>query len=140
MAIEIEWKTLDSDSEEWDHRRVLYAYVDPYTDQLIYLGMAWHRTVKQRFRDRDKNALRDFIVDELGLDSVKVLVGSIWMEGRLTRQLLSDVESLLIKRLQPTGNIKCRLGRISRPGMRLECRQEWPHRRSRFVDIRPRIL
>jgi hypothetical protein len=140
MPIEIDWKTLDADSEEWDCRHVLYAYVDPRTNQILYVGMAWHRTVKQRFRDRDKNALRDFIVDELGIDSVKVLVGSIWMEGRLTRQLLSDVESLLIKRLQPAGNIKCRATRILRPGMRLECLQEWPHRRARFVDIRPRIL
>lgn len=139
MSIEIEWKTLLPDSEEWDHRHVLYAYLDPYTDQIIYLGMAWRRTVRQRFRDRDKNALRDFVLDELALDGVKVMVGSIWMEGRLTRQLLSDVESLLIKRLKPAGNNKCRSTRISRPGMRLECLEEWPHQRSRFIDIRARL-
>ena len=135
MSIEIQWRTLLPESKEWNHRHVLYAYLDPNTDQILYLGMAWQRTVRQRFRDRDKNALRDFLTDELGLEGVKVLVGSVWMKGRLTRQLLSDVESLLIKRLQPAGNIMCRSSRISRRGMRLECFQEWPHERTRFVDL-----
>src|SRR5262245_54190719 len=139
MSIKIEWKTLLSDSEEWDHRHVLYAYVNPHTDEIIYLGMAWHRSVRQRFRDRDKNALHDFFLNDLEIEGVGVIVGSICMEGRLTRQLLSDIESLLIKRLQPAGNIMCRSTRISRPGMRLECFEEWPHQRSRFLDMRPRL-
>ena len=54
MSIKIEWKSLLSDSEEWDHRHVLYAYVNPHTDEIIYLGMAWHRTVRQGFRDRTR--------------------------------------------------------------------------------------
>lgn len=139
MSINIEWKTLLSDSEEWDHCHVLYAYLNPHTDEIIYLGMAWHRTVRQRFRDRDKNALHDFFLNDLGIDGVGVIVGSIHMEGRLTRQLVSDIERLLIKRLRPAGNIMCRSTRISRPGMRLECSQEWPHQRSRFFDVRTRL-
>jgi hypothetical protein len=134
MSIGIQWKTLLADSDEWHHRHVLYAYLNPLNDEILYVGIAWHRTVRQRFMDRDKNALRDFLLDELGLDEVKVIVGSVWMDGRLTRQLLSDVESLLIKRLQPAGNIMCRSGRISRPGMRLECFEQWPHQRFRFLD------
>jgi hypothetical protein len=132
-------KTLLSDSEEWDHRYVLYAHLNPHTDKIIYLGMAWHRTVRQTFRDRDKNALHDFFLNDLGIEGVVVIVGSIYMEGRLTRQLLSDIESLLIKRLRPAGIIMCRSTRISRPGMRLECFQEWPHQRSRFSDVRTRL-
>jgi hypothetical protein len=135
MSIEIQWRTLLAESEEWNHRHVLYAYLNPNTDQILYLGMAWQRTVLQRFRDRDKNGLRDFLAHEFRLDGVKVLVGNVWMEGRLTRQLLSDVESLLIKRLKPAGNIMCRSTRISRRGMRLECYHEWPHHRTRFVDV-----
>ena len=101
MSIEIKWQELLPDSQEWDHRHVLYAYLNPHTAEIIYLGMAWHRTVRQRFQDGDKNALRDFFLNELGLEGVKIIVGSIWLEGRLTRQLLSDIESLLIKRLRP---------------------------------------
>ena len=118
---------------------VLYAYVNPHTDEIIYVGMAYHRTVRQRFRDRDKNALHDYFLNELEIEGVEVIVGSIYMEGRLTRQLLADMESLLIKRLQPAGNIMCRSARICRPGMRLECSQDWPHQRSRFFDMRTRL-
>jgi len=134
MAIEIEWKTLLADSKEWHHTHVLYAYVHPDTGAILYVGMAWYRTVRQRLTDRDKQALFDFFWNELGLSGVDVRVGEVWMDGRLTRQLLSDVESLLIKRLQPAGNIMCRSSRISRRGMRLECLNEWPHERTRFVD------
>jgi hypothetical protein len=134
MAIEIEWKTLLPDSKQWNHTHVLYAYVHPDTGDILYVGMAWHRTVGQRFTDRDKQALFDFFSNELGLSGVDVRVGEVWMDGRLTRQLLSDVESLLIRRLQPAGNIMCRSSRISRGGMRLKCLNEWPHERTRFVD------
>ena len=72
MSIEIKWQELLPDSQEWDHRHVLYAYLNPHTDEIIYLGMAWHRTVRQRFRDGDKNALRDFFLNELGLEGVKL--------------------------------------------------------------------
>ncbi len=135
MSIEIEWRTLSAASKEWHHNHVLYSYLDPHTDRILCVGMAWRRSVKQRFTDRDKRSVFDFFHDELGLDVVKVQVGEAWMEGRLTRQLLSDIESLLIKRLKPIGNIMCRVTRISRQGMRLECFHEWPHERTRFVDL-----
>src|ERR1700730_15060678 len=134
MSIEIQWKTLSPESKEWHHRHVLYAYLDPDTDEILYVGMAWHRSVRQRFTDRDKQSLFHFLFDQLRLDGVKVLVGSVLMEGRLSRHLLSGVESTLIKRLKPAGNIMCRSTRISRRAMRLECFHEWPHERARFVD------
>lgn len=134
MGMEIEWRPLLEDSKEWNHRHVLYAYLNPYNNEILYIGLAWCRTVRQRFRDRDKNSLRDFLIDDLALPGVQVLVGDVVMEGRLTRQLLSDVESLLIKRLKPIGNIMCRSSRISRPGMRLKCLHQWPHKRNSFID------
>jgi len=106
----------------------------PYNDEILYIGLAWRRTVRQRFRDRDKDALLDFFLHDLELSAVKVLCGEVIMAGRLTRQLLSDVESLLIKRLKPVGNIMCCTFRISRPGIRLECFHHWPHERITFVD------
>ena len=134
MAIEIKWKTMLADSKEWYHTHVAVRLVHPDTGDILYVGMAWHRTVRQRFTDRDKQALFNFFSEEFGLADVDVRVGEVRMDGRLTRQLLSDVESLLIKRLQPAGNIMCRASRISRRGMRLECLNEWPHQRARFVD------
>jgi hypothetical protein len=72
---------------------VLYAYVHPDTGDILYIGMAWHRTIRQRFTDGDKRPLFDFLSNEFGLNGVDVRVGEVWMHGRLTRQLLSDVES-----------------------------------------------
>jgi hypothetical protein len=86
--------------------------------------MAWHRTVRQRLKDRYKKALRDFFLDELGREGLKVIVGIIRLEG-LTDPTLSDTDSLLIKD-RAGGNVMCRSTRISRSGIRLQCFQEWP--------------
>jgi hypothetical protein len=53
---------------------------------------------------------------------------------RRSSELLADVESLLIKRLQPLGNIQCTESRISRPGMRVRCSGEWLSKRAGFYD------
>jgi len=38
MSIEIEWTELHPDSPEWDHRHVLYAYLNPHSTEIIYLA------------------------------------------------------------------------------------------------------
>jgi hypothetical protein len=100
MGIKIKWKAIGPRSEWWDYSHVLYAYLDPATDQIVYIGLAYHRTVRQRFNDRDKDALFKFL-NKRGIREVEVLAGDLRFEGRLTKQLLSDIESLLIKRLRP---------------------------------------
>ena len=134
MGIKINWEKLGPQSEGWNYRHVLYAYLDSRDNEIVYIGLAWHRTVHQRLKDTDKHDLFEFFRDELGIRSVTILVGDVEMDGRLTRQLLSDVESLLIKRIKPAGNIMCRRSRITRPGMRLQCEKHWPHKRLRFID------
>ncbi len=42
-------------------------------------------------------------------------------DGYLTRQLLLDVESLLIMRMQTRSNMMGKKSRISRPGLCVEC-------------------
>lgn len=63
-------------------------------------------------------------------------VGMIdWGEGaRYSLEKLADVESLLIKRLRPRGNIMSLNNRICRPGVRVLCGGNWPHTRATFVD------
>ena len=48
--------------------------------------------------------------------------------GRYNPEKLADVESLLIKRLRPRGNIMSINTRISRPGIRVLCDGNWPHK------------
>jgi hypothetical protein len=54
------------------------------------------------------------------------LVGHPATEGVLTRQLLADIESLLIFHLQPLWNSQnTRTRGISRPGMVVTCTGDW---------------
>ncbi len=52
----------------------------------------------------------------------------------MTRQLLVDVESLLIYEVKPWGNIQAQSSRIQRPGLMVECRGAWPLRKRVFQD------
>jgi hypothetical protein len=75
-------------------------------------------------------------LDQRGMDAHAVLVGDVELAPgrRLSRELLADIESLLIKRLRPAGNIQAIRSRISRPGLDVTCEGDWPHERRRFLD------
>lgn len=139
MEIDIEWTRLGPRSEGWRTTRCLYAYCNPANDQILYIGKADGPTVRQRFTATDKESLFEYLEKEHGIDTddVDVILGDLIMaEGsRLTRELLADVESLLIKRLKSVGNVSSKQSRISRPGLVVRCHGQWPHPRSRFVDI-----
>jgi hypothetical protein len=137
MEIEVEW-SLASDSE-WEQTGCLYAYLHPETDEILYIGKADGKTVRQRYTAANKKDLFDYFKDELGVeaDDLNAIVGNVWMDEnrRLSRELLADIESLLISRIQPPGNIQKREARISRPGMVVTCTgQAWKHDRTKFVD------
>jgi hypothetical protein len=90
-------------------------------------------------RIRTPTRRRDFadIARRYDIDDIRVLHGQLFGENgtRRTSELLADVESLLIIRLQPFGNIQCTTSRTSRPGLRVHCLGDWPLKRSRFHDV-----
>ena len=94
MQVDVEWTSLCSPANDvrWDYDRCLYAYTSPQ-GEIIYIGMAWNATVDQRWIG--KRGLWQFLADE-GVRECAILLGEVYVQGRLTRQLLSDVESLLI--------------------------------------------
>jgi hypothetical protein len=64
-----------------------------------------------------------------------VLVGEFHYRDRLTRELVADVESLLIALLRPPGNISATCTRIARPGLRVRCTgTHWPSVSRYFID------
>ena len=82
----------------------------------------------------DKDALFDFLA-KAGISSHQVLVGEIAYEGRLSREMVTDVESLLIAGLRPRGNIAAIGSRIARPGLSVRCiGKDWPSEFRHFVD------
>ena len=81
MGIKINWEKLGPQSEGWNYRHVLYAYLDSRDNEIVYIGLAWHRTVHQRLKDTDKHDLFEFFRDELVIRSVTILVGEWkWMD------------------------------------------------------------
>jgi hypothetical protein len=119
----------------WHLSRCLYAYLSPDGREILYIGKAWGTTVKARWSRSAKENFWTDLQKERKIGSHIALIGLVCMIGdqRLTSQLLSDVESLLINREKPWGNIQSRCARISRPGMQVKCSGKWPGVRS-YVD------
>lgn len=137
MDIEVRWTTIDGggDDPAWGQTRVLYAYLAPSDNEILYIGKADGTTVRGRWKRSAKDEFWTALERERGINRHVVIVGKIYAsEGvRLTRELLADIESLLIMREQPWGNIQSTQSRISRPGLRVECSGDWPGR-SVYVD------
>lgn len=133
----VHWTELQNDRNRlWSANYCLYAYLHPKRDWLLYVGKAGGSTVRQRLSGDHKHRLFRDLKKHYGIEGVRVLVGGLELEeGRYrTAELLADVESLLIKRLQPYGNISARSHRTARPGMRVHCVGDWPFNRSAFRD------
>jgi hypothetical protein len=137
MDVWVHWVELNSDRNRlWSANFCLYAYLHAKRDWLLYVGKAGGSTVRQRLSGDHKYRLFRDIRKDYGIEDVRVLVGGLEVEeGRKrTSELLADVESLLIKRLQPYGNTSARSQRIHRPGMRVHCVGAWPFKRAEFRD------
>jgi hypothetical protein len=137
LRVEIPWVQLRQDREPlWQANLCLYAYLHPERDWLLYIGKADLQTVRQRLHGDHKDALFDFFWERYGIDEVRVLQGDLVLEDGRHRsaQLLADVETLLIIRLQPPGNVANTRSRTFRPGLRVRCTGEWPFRRAGFHD------
>ena len=138
MLIEVDWTDISDERHRlWLDQLCLYAYLHPRRAWLLYLGKADFCTVRQRLRGAHKDRLFEDCWNEFGIDEFRVLHGRLVLDDgcRRSSELLSDVESLLIKRLLPFGNIQCRTQRIARPNTRVVCSGDWPFKRARFHDV-----
>ncbi len=137
LRVEISWIALDDDRDPaWAADFCLYAYLHPDRDWLLYIGKADYQTVRQRLHGDHKADLFDFFARQYGIEQVRVLHGDLVLEEgrRRSSDLLGLVESLLIMRLQPPGNIAYTASRPYRPGLTVKCTGDWPFKRSGFHD------
>src|SRR5436189_4219217 len=108
MLVEVEWTNLENSRHAlWGGRLCLYAYLHPTSDWLLYVGKADFSTVRERLYGDHKAQLWRDLRRKYGIEDVRVMHGELVVDGRRTSELLSDTESLLIKRLRPFGNIQC---------------------------------
>lgn len=137
LNVEIPWVALDDDRDPaWRANFCLYTYLHPDRDWLLYIGKADYQTVRQRLHGDHKADLFDFFDREYRIDQVRVLQGDLVLEEgrRRSSDLLGLVESLLIMRVQPLGNVAYRESRPYRPGLRVKCTGDWPFKRNAFHD------
>ena len=137
MRVILEWTELQNGRDPlWGDEFSLYAYLHPSRDWLLYIGKADYSTIRRRLHGDHKSSLFRDLDRQYGVDGVRVLHAGLVLEGgrRLSSELLADVESLLIIRLQPFGNIQSTRSRVLRPGLRVECTGDWPFKRKRFED------
>lgn len=138
MLATVHWGRIKRDSDPlWDLARGLYAYIAPNGSEILYIGKVDGTTVRNRWTRSAKESFWDDLEKKRQIRQHIVIVGEIELdEGcRLTRELLADIESLLIKRLQPWGNIQSRYSRIPRPGLRVICKGDWPLKKCKFHDV-----
>jgi hypothetical protein len=131
----LDWHFVADDADtRWSYTRGVYAYLAPRRSEVLYIGKADGCSVRDRW-----NGKRQFWHDlegTRGITSHRVIVADILSHGdcRLTRELLSDVESLLICEVKPWGNIQCQFSRIARQGLRVVCQGAWPLSHKVFSD------
>ena len=128
---EVTWRVLADDDDDWQLMRVLYAYFLKRPFELIYVGKAWGTTVRSRLTASDKSSFWRAYNRTYGERIPDVMVGEVLLESgsRFTKELLADIESLIIQREKPWGNIQSTRTRISRPGMRVMCTGAWRWKR-----------
>ena len=139
MSIQVVWQELFPLSEDarWGYTNCLYAYISPRHNEILYIGKANGCSVRQRWNASDKKInFWQPLEEQRGIYEHITLLGEIYLEigRRFSRQLLSDIESLLIAYEQPWGNSKCRKSRISRPSMEIKCYGDWVGSRRRYID------
>jgi hypothetical protein len=126
--VTVHWHALKEGHSDWQRIRCLYAYVAPYRGEILYIGKAWGVTVRGRWNRSAKEHFWGDLERDRDIHSHLALIGEIQLRyaGRLSAQLLADVETLLIRAERPWGNVQCRNRRIARPGLLVECVGEWP--------------
>jgi hypothetical protein len=134
--IEIDWIWLDDGDEEWRVSRCLYAYLALRRREILYIGKAWGTTIRERWNRAAKTDFWDDLERERGIYRHATLAGILYLPPnvRLTHELLSDAESLLIQQVAPWGKVQSRHSRIARPGMTLRCTGDWPRSRRVYRD------
>jgi len=137
MNVQLQWTRIRPNTDDlWRLCRVLYAYTTPDLREVLYVGKALTTTVAQRWDAADKSSFWHDLEIQRGIFGYQVIVGEplLPLNCRFSRELLADMESLLVSSVEPWGNIQCQNSRICRPGLRVRCIGDWPHPEKLFHD------
>lgn len=132
MKIEIKWTDItdDDDNPLWSVRDVLYTYLHPTKDEILYIGKCSSTTVINRWKADDKisNFWRD-LREQRGIYEHSIMVGEIYLRdkdiNRYSNVLLKDIESALIYDIKPWGNIQCTNSITLTHKLKIHCTGDW---------------
>src|SRR5258708_38324160 len=95
FEVALHWYAIkDDDDSRWRHNLALYAYLAPVKPEIYYFGKCDRTTVRGRAAYSAKSGAWDCINERS--QTHRLIVAEVEVEERLTRELLADVESLLI--------------------------------------------
>lgn len=136
MLVSVQWFDPDEHPDLWKLSRGFYLYGHPEENEILYIGKVDGTTVRQRWNRSAKRGFWEALEADRNIHEHTALVGVIELEAgkRLSRELICDVESLLINRIQPWGNIQCRNTRITRSGLKVRCKGEWSYSPKSFNE------
>lgn len=139
MRVEVRWSWVDDEaSEEWNQTHCLYAFTDPESDEILYVGGAIEDNVRDCCESLDHDGLWR-ILRGVGIENVGVLIGLPKLEGAARRDpvLLRELTTLLVGELSPTGNDEDEDGSEVpvRAGLEIECAGDWPYDESVFITL-----
>ena len=138
LLVRLHWNFVETDDDpRWGYERAVYAYLAPRKDEILYIGKCDGTTVRARWRYGSKHGFWDYINKERLLKNHRLIVAEVELPRgkRLSRELLSDIESLLIYKTRACGNVQCATSRISRPGTEVRCLGAWPLGKRIFRDL-----
>lgn len=129
MLVRVHWYDPDEHPDLWKLCRGLYLYGHPEEDEILYIGKVDGTTVRRRWNRGAKRGFWEALEADRNLHEHTLLAGVIELEAgnHLSRAMICDIESLLINRIQPWGNIQCRNTRIMRAGLSVLCEGEWSY-------------
>jgi hypothetical protein len=138
FTIKLHWYNLGTDdSPRWDYDRALYAYLAPARPVIYYVGKCYGTTVRERYAYDAKSAVWD-CVDKQTKNNRPIVAEFVLPDGmNISKELVTDIECLLIYRLQPSCNVQCKSsrGKYRRSGMRVVCfGKDWPLSEREFRD------
>lgn len=132
MQVIVHWRSFEGDEDSG--RAALwpfFAYVTPDCEEILYIGKA-NRELSWRYSNgsRGRNPLFRELEEKRGIRQVELLSGTVRLPPgtQMTRELLADIEAMLIYEFQPWGNVTdCRsLREFYRPDIRVRCTWDWP--------------
>lgn len=114
------------EDEDWYATRVLYAYLHPTRQQILFIGKAdMNTTVRKRWTYSGKKGFWDYFNNKLKVKKHTVLIRDKYFEGNFSSNLLGSVDKLLIFVEDPPGNIQSTKSCITRSDLEVKCTGSW---------------